>query len=194
VVPVGCVVLAAGASTRMGRAKALMPTPDGTGRTFLAAVVECARAAGVSEVMVVLGPPHGDEVRRALPAGARFTLNPAPERGMLTSVQAGVAALVDDIEVALVWPVDVPLVGVGSVRAILAAALGPARPLVIPSYAGRGGHPVAIPRTRFAELLAVPAEQGLRALVAARPAAVTRLALDDAWLVRDFDTPADLAR
>ncbi|HZS41987.1 MAG TPA: nucleotidyltransferase family protein [Polyangia bacterium] len=189
------VVLAAGASTRMAAhgPKALLRGPDG--RTFVTRVVETARAAGAGGVVVVVGPPHGDAIKRALPTGAVAVVNPRPERGMLSSVQAGVRELPAATSAVLIWPVDVPYVEVETARAILAAAPGK---LVIPQHGAgekkRGGHPVRVPRARFAELMALDPEAGLKALVDAKPANVERLTVADKQILVDIDTPEDFAR
>jgi molybdenum cofactor cytidylyltransferase len=183
---IGCVVLAAGASTRMGEPKALLTRPDG--RRFVDAVVDAARAGGAGLVTVVLGPPHAAMVEPLLPAGVRTAHNPQPERGMLSSVQAGVRAL-PPVEAALVWPVDIPAVRVETVRAILQVA--PSQ-IVIPVHEGRGGHPLRIPASRFGELLALDSVLGLRALVQADPAVVTRLSVDDPGVLVDVDERRDL--
>jgi molybdenum cofactor cytidylyltransferase len=95
------------------------------------------------------------------------------------------------VEHALIWPVDVPFVSPSTVGAILAA---PAGLLVIPTHGGRGGHPLRLPSGRFAELDALDPTLGLRALVQARPGEVLRLPVDDAAVLQDVDTPADLER
>jgi molybdenum cofactor cytidylyltransferase len=182
-------VLAAGASTRMGEAKALLRGRDG--RSFVQSIADAARAGGCGGVTVVVGPPHGEAIRRALPAGAGATLNPRPERGMLSSVQAGLAALPAAATAALVWPVDVPLVRAETVRAILAAAPGK---IVVPTHAGKGGHPLRLPRRCFADALALALDGGLRALLAARAGDVARLPVDDPAVLVDFDTRDDLVR
>lgn len=183
------VVLAAGASSRMGRPKALCTLSDG--RTFVGAIAGTALAAGCGELLVVLGPPHADAIRPALPTGARVVFNPAPERGMLSSVQAGISALPPGTRAALIWPVDIPLVSPETVRAVLDA--DPGR-LVIPTYGGRGGHPIRIPADRFAGLHALDPSRGLRGLIEADPGAVVRLAVDDPSVLVDVDTPEDLGR
>src|SRR5436190_2071505 len=78
-----------------------------------------------------------------------------------------------------------------TVRAILSAGSA-ATSLVMPICDGRGGHPIYVPRARFAELLALAPELGLRALVTARPDQVVRLPVDDPGVLRDFDTPEQL--
>jgi CTP:molybdopterin cytidylyltransferase MocA len=187
------VVLAAGASARMGEIKALLPA--GAGRTFVGAIAEAARAGGCGGVLVVVGPPHGDAIRRALPPGASAALNPRPERGMLSSVQAGLAALPATATAALVWPVDVPWVRAETVRQILAAAPGK---IIVPTHnkAGkaRGGHPLRLPRAVFAQAAALDVDGGLKALLDARPELVERLPVADGYVLVDVDTPQDLAK
>lgn len=182
------VVLAAGASSRMGEPKALVRAGDG--RRFVDAVVETARAGGCAGVVVVVGPPHGAAIRDALPAGVGAAWNPAPARGMLSSVQAGLAALPAAATAALVWPVDIPFVQVHTVCAVVGAAPGR---IVVPVHHERGGHPLRLPRAAFAEVMALPPERGLKALLEAHRAELVRLPVDDRAVLVDVDTPDDLA-
>lgn len=186
--PTAALILAAGASTRMGRPKALLAIG---GKTFVEAILGTARAGGVEALCVVLGPPHGDEIRARLPAGCQVAWNAAPERGMLSSIQAGIAALHNDICAALVWPVDQPLVAVETIRRLVDA---PADAIAAPQHGARGGHPVRIPRSYFAELLSLPVEAGLRGLLRAHAEAVLRLEVGDLGAITDVDTPEDYER
>lgn len=179
------VVLAAGAGRRLGGvAKALLPAGDGT---FLARVAATAAAAGVAEayIYVVVGPPHGAQVAAAARAlGATIVENPAPERGMASSIALGFAALPADVDAAFLWPVDHPWVRVETVRALAAAGEG------VPVYAGRGGHPPLVGRARFADLAAADAmPHGARDVLRGR---LARIEVDDPGVVRDVDVPADL--
>jgi CTP:molybdopterin cytidylyltransferase MocA len=187
------VVLAAGASSRMGEVKALLPAGDG--RSFVAAIAEAARAGGCGGVLVVVGPPHGDAIRRALPAGVSVALNPRPDRGMLSSVQAGLAALPATATAALVWPVDVPFVRAATVRTILHATPGK---IIVPVHGtrgkARGGHPLRLPRAFFGNVLALDLELGLKGLLDGQAASVERLTVDDTNVLVDVDTPEDYAR
>jgi molybdenum cofactor cytidylyltransferase len=184
------VVLAAGASTRMeGKPKALLR--DAAGVTYVGRIAIAAREGGAGGVMVVIGPPHGDAIKKALPPGAAPVLNPMPERGMLSSVQAAIQSLPAQCTGVLIWPVDVPFVKPQTVRAILDATPGR---LVIPQHGGKGGHPIRVPRARFPELSALDPEAGLKALIEARPQQVERLDVDDPGVTVDIDTPADAAK
>ncbi len=184
---IAAVVLAAGASTRMGEPKALLRLPDG--RRYVDAIGDTARAAGCGAVVVVLGPPHGDAIRAACP-GATVAWNAHPERGMLSSVQAGLAALAADVDAVLVWPVDIPFVDVGTVRTLVMHD----GTIVVPVHNGRGGHPLRVARGHFGEIMTLEPARGLKALQDAHADALTRLPVGDGAVLVDVDTPDDYAR
>ena len=184
---IAAVVLAAGASTRMGQPKALLTTPDA--QRYVEAIAAAAGAGGCDRVVVVVGPPHGDRIRATFPA-ITTVWNPQPARGMLSSVQVGLAALASDVEAALVWPVDIPFVSAGTVRALVVHS----GTIVVPVHNDRGGHPLRLSRARFAEVLALDPARGLKALLAAHAAEVTRLSVADQAILVDVDTPDDYAR
>ena len=141
---ISAVILAAGAGTRLGGvAKALLGEP-----TFLAQILATAREVGLADAIVVVGPPHGDAVAaHAIELGARVVENPAPERGMASSVAVGFAALGDE-DAAWLWPVDHPDVAASTLRALVdgLGLHGAARPV----FGQRGGHPPLIARSLFA--------------------------------------------
>ena len=186
---IAAVILAAGASSRMGTIKALLPLH---GETLLSRIVRLGRAAGAERLVVVLGPPHGERIAAALPPGVTVAWNPDPSRGMLSSVQAALPGLFGPAEQgrgALLWPVDVPLVALASVQRLLAA--DPTQ-LAAPCHGERGGHPLWLPAALFPEVLALPATASLRTLRARHP--LTRVAVDDPGVLRDLDTPEDYSR
>jgi CTP:molybdopterin cytidylyltransferase MocA len=186
------VIVAAGAGRRLGgAAKALLPAVGGD--SFLGAIVAVMRALEVERVIVVVGPPFGDEVaRQATGLRAEVVVNPAPERGMASSVALGFerAIALDAGDVALLWPVDHARVATATVRAVL----GRATPvgIVIPCCEGRGGHPTAFGRALWPELArCATLEHGARAVVRADPARVDRFDVDDRGVTADVDRPGD---
>ncbi len=188
------IVLAAGRGERLGgRVKAALVLPDG--QTFVAAIIAAARAGGVGPVIVVAAAPHEAATRAAaLAAGADLVVvNPAPERGMASSFACGLDALPAGARAALAWPVDQPLVRAETVAAVVAAVTEDT--IVVPTHDGRGGHPAAFGAGCFAACrAAADAPDGLRSVVRAEPARVTRLAVLDAGVATDVDTPADWAK
>lgn len=190
------VVLAAGAGRRLGGvAKAALRLADG--RTFLEAVRDIGAAAGVTDWVVVAGPPYESETRAVADAlGLPVICNPKPERGMSSSVAVGFASLLDracECESALLWPVDHPRVQASTVRSILDQ--GRADGAVIARYGRRGGHPCAFGRDIWVALSeCAEAPIGARSVIAALdPAQVRRPSIDDPGLIADVDTPAALA-
>ncbi|HTR56249.1 MAG TPA: nucleotidyltransferase family protein [Kofleriaceae bacterium] len=184
----GAVVLAAGAGTRMGGvAKAMLKTASG--RTFLHAIVATAREVGTEEIVVVVAPPYGDAVAgHAHELGAQVVVNPAPERGMASSIAIGFAAL-GASDAAWLWPVDHPDVAPATLRALVAAlgAHDAARPVV----AARGGHPPLVARALWPRLAGcAELSGGARAVLGA--ADVIDVAVADPGCIRDVDTRADL--
>lgn len=137
------VVLAGGASSRMGRPKALLR--DRTGRTFLERLVEALQAGGCKAVVVV-GGRHVAEIAEALPAGALLAHNAGWEEGQLSSARVGLrAALLFDPGRIVLHVVDQPLIRAGDVSRVL-ARLG-RLDLAIARHRGEEGHPIALSPT-----------------------------------------------
>ncbi len=187
-------VLAAGASTRMGRPKAALPFGERT--TALGLVLDACAAAGLASAVVIAGA--APEAVRAAAAGrpARLVENPRWAEGRTTSLQAGLAALPTAARAFLLWPVDVCLPGADVVRALLAARdREPGRLAWIPSHADRRGHPALFARAVSERFLALgpddPARDVVRALAA--EGALTHVEVDDPFVLRDMDTPDEHA-
>jgi CTP:molybdopterin cytidylyltransferase MocA len=134
--PFAGLVLAGGAGRRWGGPKAWARLPDGT--TFLDAALRTLTEAGAATVVATL-PPGSSE--RHDP-GARTVALPRPGLDMFSSLVAGLEVLepVAGWEAVVVLPVDHPLVGAATVRALVAA--GP--PAAIPTLGGRHGHPICM--------------------------------------------------
>lgn len=194
------VILAAGAGQRLGGvAKALLRLAGGM--SVLEAVARCARAAGVTRCVTVVGPPH-DRVTTAEAErlGLAVTYNPTPERGMASSVALGfehLRACCPEAAIGLLWPVDHAAVRPETVRAVVrACAIDGA---VVPTYQGRGGHPAGFGRALWPALAAcVDAPEGarsvLRQLARDTPGRVLRVAVDDRGVRADIDIPSDIDR
>jgi molybdenum cofactor cytidylyltransferase len=170
------IILAAGASSRMGTPKALL---DYRGETFLDRLIRVLGEV-CNPVIVVLGY-HAEEIR-ASARGAQFVVNPDPARGQLSSLQTGLAVVPGDAEGFLFLPVDCPSVEVSTLRAITTHAN---EMLVIPRFEGQRGHPVYARRELIAEFLA---EEGSAKDVVHRHAAVY-VDTSDSGVLSDIDDP-----
>lgn len=180
-------VLAAGASSRMGRPKALLPTAEG--RPLASVQADLLRAGGCVRVIVVLGSDY-QRVSPALPDCERVE-NPDWAKGRFTSIQAGLRVLAD-YDGVLILPVDTVGLRVDTVRSVLAHASTSAATAVRPTYGGRDGKLLWISRALADELRrAAPEDRRLDEMVRSR---VERLALEDPALWSNVNTPEDLYR
>lgn len=186
--PPRLVVLAAGASTRMGHPKALTLIGE---EPALARIARVAREASLPRPMVVLGEHH-DVVRAALPAlDVAWVRNAAPEAGRTGSLQVALGALGPLGALgALVLPVDHPLVRADTLRALAARP----EPWVVPTCGGRGGHPILLRSAGVAAVLRAPPDAPLRDVPRAAGIEVTRILVEDDGILANLDAPEDLAR
>ncbi len=185
-------VLAAGSATRFGSPKVLARLE---GRPLLEHVLLTARSAGLGPIVVVVGEA-AEATEAAVPwAGEVRVRNPDPGRGLASSLRLGleaVAALEPPVEALILMLGDQPLTRRNVVAALLALPEDPARPIVMPRYAGGGGpHPVLIRRAAFGLVGEASGDRGLAPLLARRPDLVGELPVDG--VNPDVDTPADLA-
>ncbi len=180
------VVLAAGASTRMGRPKALL---EHDGRSFVACAVDLATRAGCAPIVVVTGAVDLADLGLA----ARLVHNETWPQGQLGSLQRGLAALADPAGV-LVLTVDRPHLQVTTVVTLVAAFRTSPQFSWQPAYAGRRGHPVIYPRSLLPALMALPVSADPRELLRAHEALRRTIAVDDPAIHDNLDSPADLER
>jgi molybdenum cofactor cytidylyltransferase len=182
------IVLAAGASSRMGRSKALL-TIDG--RSFVRRVLETLRDGGIADAVVVLRPHQREAETEVAATGAgRVAVNPRADDGQLSSLIVGLDAVdVPGVESILVTLVDVPLIQPSTVRTLIARAAVSRAPVLRAVYRGRHGHPVIFRRSVFAALRAADPAVGAKAVI--RAVSVEDVEVDDPGVVRDVDTPAD---
>jgi molybdenum cofactor cytidylyltransferase len=185
----GAIVLAAGASERMGGVpKALLPVDGVTSVERMARV--CAEA-GLFPVVTVVGP-HGPAIRRALEGTEVLVAdNARSSQGRTGSIQVGIAAL-GPATGALLWPVDHPFVEAKTVGTLLRRADQDAMAVwVIPTFGGRGGHPVLLRQPTFRSILEMPPERPLRSLLSGFGPQVVRVPVNDPGVVENLDTPEE---
>ena len=189
------IVLAAGRSSRMGRAKATLPAGDG--QTFLTRIVRTFLDACVDDVIVVVGH-DADAIAASFAASglpARFVVNRDYDSGQLSSLLAGLDA-VDrpGLSAALVTLVDVPLVSASTVRTVIESYRRSRAPIVRPTSGDRHGHPLLIDRSVFGALRAADPSAGAKPIVRAYASAIGDVAIDDEGAFVDIDTEEDYRR
>jgi molybdenum cofactor cytidylyltransferase len=185
------VILAAGASTRMGRPKALL---EFDGKTCLELALQAVE--GLGKPIVVLGANAAEIQARVNLKRVRVAENPNVESGQTASLQAGLRLLDRKSEGFLFQPVDYPLV---SSREVVRMAEAfdtngdPEKRIFIPSHVMRRGHPVVCHRSIAAELLALADGASAREVLTGRPERIVHVVFDEAYVLMDMDTPEDYA-
>lgn len=166
----------------MGRPKALL---EYDGETFIGRLQRIF-LAHCDLVVVVLG--HEVEfIRSVLDPRVQIAVNPDPERGMLSSLQAGLAAL-HSAERVLFLPLDYPAVLEDTVAKLCAM---PDCVIAMPRYEGTRGHPVMISRAVVDELLALPVAGAARDIIRSHNHEIQYVDVADPAILVDVDTPED---
>jgi molybdenum cofactor cytidylyltransferase len=192
---IASVILAAGASSRMGTPKALL---DYRGETFLDRLIRVLGTV-TNPVIVVLGY-HAAQIQAGVRGQATFVLNPEPERGQLSSLKTGLGALPPEAEGVAFIPMDCPAVREDTVARLAQAFLVRDREtlLVIPRYRDdRGehpseqrGHPVFVGRPIAEEILALSTDAKASDVIHGHIPRTQYVDVNDPGILTDVDDPA----
>jgi molybdenum cofactor cytidylyltransferase len=190
------VILAAGASTRMGTPKPALPLGVG-GETFLSRIVESAITAGFEDIVIVSGA-HAQAVEAALPKRdprVRIAYNAEWSKGQLSSLVVGLevpsSTPLDAIAMTLV---DVPLVTADTMVVLVRAWHESGAPIVRPARGDEHGHPVIFSAALFDELRRADPARGAKSVVRAHANEIVNVPIDDPGAYLDVDTPETYAR
>lgn len=189
---VTAIVLAAGASRRFGSPKLLARL---AGRPVLERVLDAAAAAGLMDVVVVLGTDSAAVIDAVTWRTERIRVNPRPMDGLSSSLRIGLDVAAEDptVDAVLVLLGDQPSVRPEVIAAVLAAAETSAQPIVRVRYADDDApNPVLIRRVAWALAAGLSGDRGLQPLLAERADLVAEVAAPGSN--PDIDTPEDLAR
>ncbi len=177
----------------MGADKALL---DLGGEPALSRMLRVLREAGVTRIVTVTRPIDA-AFRRAIDlSGVTTAINPEPTRGQTTSIRIGVQNLPSGVDAFLLCPVDMPLFEAADVGALRDAFR--ARPasasIVVPSVAGRRGHPALFSIRLAGEFRALKDDEPGHLVVRKDAGRVLHVVSENEALAFDLDTPTDLAR
>lgn len=183
---IAAVVLAAGAATRFGSLKQILPYQ---GKPLVRRAVETARAAGLSPLIVVLG--HAAEAVRSTIQDLPVTIveNSNWESGQASSVAVGIDGLPDDVGGAVFMMADQPLLPVNLLRSLVELHASQLAPVVVPLAGGQRANPVLFDRRLFPELRKLTGDTGGRVLFSKYPP--VWLPWNDPDSLRDIDTLQD---
>ena len=156
---IAVVILAAGSSARLGRAKQV---EELGGESLLGRAVRVAAEAGLGPVYAVVNAADAAVIAQARGLPCEVVLNREAEEGMASSIRAGVRALGDRVTAAIVMTCDQPAVSPAHLRLLAAAGGGE---IVASAYAARRGVPAYFPTAAFGELLELRGNAGARDLL-----------------------------
>jgi molybdenum cofactor cytidylyltransferase len=184
------IILSGGASRRMGTPKALLRFQN---ETFLDRLIRVFSAV-CNPIIVVVGE-HSDKIRSGIARSSDvlFVLNPDPERGMLSSLQCGLALVPPDAEAAMFLPVDHPHLELSTIQTLAARFHADRAPVTVPIYAGEHGHPVCIAHSLVTELLALPPEAKASDVIHRHVPQTVYVEVSDPAVVTDIDDPSAYA-
>jgi molybdenum cofactor cytidylyltransferase len=188
--PIAGIVLSGGASRRMGSPKALLRFEN---ETFLDRLIRVF--SGVCYPIIVVVGQHASQIRSGIERGrdVLFTENPDPERGMLSSLQCGLALVPTAADAAMFLPVDHPNIQLSTLKTLAARFRSDRAPVIVPTYAGEHGHPVCIARPLIDELLALPPTAKASDVIHRHVARTSYIEVLDEAVVTDVDDPAAYA-
>ena len=187
--PIALLLLSAGASTRMGRPKQLLPY---RGRTLLRRAAETAVASGCAPVVLVTGALHEELISEVAGLPIQAVRNANWESGMASSIQTGLAAVApEQPRAVLIMLTDQPLVTPTLLRQLVTQQQQTQAPIVAAAYGDTLGVPAIFARALLPELLQLQGQQGAVRLIAGRGAAVGRVDFPAGLL--DVDTPEQYA-
>jgi molybdenum cofactor cytidylyltransferase len=188
---VAAIILAAGRSTRMGGPNKLLAELGG--KALVRIVTEQALASKAKDVIVVTGH-QAEQVEQALQGlKVKFVRNPDFASGLASSVKAGIAAVSETADGAVVCLGDMPLIDAHLIdRLIETFAPDRGNLIAVPVSDGRRGNPVLWSRRFFNELMTLDGDIGARHLIAKHGEAVAEVPVEGHGAFLDIDTPRAL--
>lgn len=185
------VILSGGASSRMGSPKALLAYQ---GRPFLEHLLEVTAHRQIGARRVVLGA-HAEPIAKAINLKPdEIVINEDWEKGQLTSIQAALRSLPPGTDGIILCLIDHPLISADLVQELIECFYKSRKPIVLPLYQGRRGHPVIFSSTVYDELLHAPLETGARAVVWAHSSEIEELRTNEEGCVLNLNDPDTLQK
>lgn len=181
------IILAAGFSTRMKQLKPLLPLGDATVTDYAISTFKHACV----DVFLVVGH-RKEEVKSGIKQrGITIIYNHDYEKGMFTSVQAGILELGKDYQAFFLLPVDIPMVRASTIKQLMNAGINHPQKIVYPIFNGKRGHPPLIPTNLINGILEWKQEGGLKTYLKLHDDIALNVPVNDSFILFDIDTPDD---
>jgi molybdenum cofactor cytidylyltransferase len=181
------IILAAGASSRFGKSKILVPWQQ---HTLLHRVTSIVLRSGLNPVIVVLGNVVEDAILALSGLPATVIINPEWEKGQSTSLRCGIQNLPNETSAAIIFLADQPFISPALIDGLLTMYKETGAPIIAPLVEGERCNPVLFAQTTFNDLLSVKGDVGGRAIFSKFQMAF--FPWQDKKLKMDIDTPQDL--
>lgn len=185
------IVLAAGESKRMGRAKLLLPFLK---KTIIEILLERILASRVNQILIVLGSNKEKIERKIKNFSLKKVFNADYSKGMLSSIQCGFRELPEEVEAALIVLGDQPAVKSSIINKIIEAYQKSKKGIVIPVCKGKRGHPVLIETKYKKEVESLGEGMTLRDLIHRHPEDILEVEVSTSSILRDIDNIEDYER
>lgn len=181
------IVLAAGESSRMGADKALLMY---RGKTFLENIIAALREGGVQRVVVVLGH-HAELIQQSVDLSmVEVVVNQDYHSGQTSSLQAGLRLIAggkwDGVVMCLV---DHPAISAETVQKLIHHFNSSGKPIIIPQFEGRHGHPVLVGREVCNRIAALGPDEGADTVIHDYRQQTGFLDVTDRGILIDVDDP-----
>jgi molybdenum cofactor cytidylyltransferase len=185
------VILSGGASRRMGSPKALLAYQ---GRPFLEHLVDVTKHPKIGVRRIVLGADAAPIAKEVSLAPDEVVINKDWEKGQLSSIHAALRSLPAGTEGILLCLIDHPLISSGLIDDLIEAFYKSQKPIVIPLYEGRRGHPIIFSAALYDELLRAPMETGARAVVWAHTNDIAEIPTSEEGCILNLNDPDTMHR
>jgi len=188
---IAAIIPAAGCSSRAGFFKPLLPIDS---FLLIERSIDTFRQSGIADIRVVVGHKADLLIPVLARLGVRTVMNPNYDRGMYSSIQAGVGSLKNDIEAFFLLPADYGFVSPETIRDMLRANEGSSFEVIYPVYREERGHPPLISAKLRDIILAAKPEGGLKGLLQREARNSVELQVDDEGILIDLDSEEDYRR
>jgi molybdenum cofactor cytidylyltransferase len=185
------VILSGGASRRMGSPKALLAYQ---GRPFLEHLVDVTKHPKIGVRRIVLGADAAPIAKEVSLAPDEVVINKDWEKGQLSSIHVALRSLPAGTEGILLCLIDHPLISSALIDDLIEAFYKSQKPIVIPLYEGRRGHPLIFSAALYDELLRAPMETGARAVVWAHTNDIAEIPTSEEGCILNLNDPDTMHR